>query len=71
MKLSLFADDTIDYVENPKEFTPKNFWMTSLVVQWLRIHLSTQGTWVWSLVQEDSTTYGELSPCAISEAHGP
>ena len=27
---------------------------TSLVVQWLRICLP-QGTWVWSLVQEDST----------------
>ena len=25
---------------------------TSLVVQWLRIHLSKQGTWVWSLVRE-------------------
>ena len=28
---------------------------TFLVVQWLRIHLSMQGTWVWSLVQEDPT----------------
>ena len=27
----------------------------SLVVQWLRIHLLTQGTWVSSLVQEDPT----------------
>ena len=25
---------------------------TSLVVQWLRIHLPMQGTWVWSLVEE-------------------
>ena len=28
---------------------------TSLVVQWLRLHLSVQGVWVWSLV-------GELRP---------
>ena len=28
---------------------------TSLVVQWLRIHLPMQGTWVSSLVQKDST----------------
>ena len=28
---------------------------TSLVVQWLRIRLLMQGTWVQSLVQEDST----------------
>ena len=27
----------------------------SLVVQWLRICLAMQGTWVWSLVQEDPT----------------
>ena len=31
---------------------------TSLVVQWLRIHLLMQGTWVQSLVQEDSTCLG-------------
>ena len=28
---------------------------TSLVVQWIRICLPVQGTWVWSLVQEDPT----------------
>ena len=28
---------------------------TSLVVQWLRICLPVQGTWVWSLVWEDPT----------------
>ena len=28
---------------------------TSLVVQWLRVHLLMQGTRVQSLVQEDST----------------
>ena len=31
---------------------------TSLVVQWLRVHLSMQGTCVLSLVQEDSTCRG-------------
>ena len=30
---------------------------TSLVVQWLRVHLSMQGTWVWSLVWEDCGNY--------------
>ena len=28
---------------------------TSLVIQWMRIHLPTQGSQVWPLVQEDST----------------
>ena len=32
--------------------------VTFLVVQWLRICLPVQGTWVWSLVQEDSTYTG-------------
>ena len=27
---------------------------TSLVVQWVRIHLTMQGTWIQYLVQEDS-----------------
>ena len=31
---------------------------TTLAVQWLRIHLPTQGTWVRSLVREDSTCLG-------------
>ena len=30
----------------------------SLVVQWLGICLPMQGTWVWSLVQEDPTCHG-------------
>ena len=32
--------------------------VTFLVVQWLRICLPMQGTWVCSLVQEDSTYMG-------------
>ena len=30
--------------------------------RWLRIHLSTQGTWVRSLVWEGSTCYGSTKP---------
>ena len=33
---------------------------TSLVVQWLRIHLLMQGTQVQSLVREDPTCYGAV-----------
>ena len=35
---------------------------TSLVVQWLIIHLPTQRTQVRSLVQEDSTCHGATKP---------
>ena len=35
---------------------------TSLVVQWLRIHLPMQGTWVGALVQEDPTCHGATKP---------
>ena len=35
---------------------------TSLVAQWLRIHLPMQGTQVWSLVQEDPTCRGATKP---------
>ena len=35
---------------------------TSLVVQWLRIHLPMQGTWVWSLVWEDPTCRRATKP---------
>ena len=41
-----------------KEFN-KKWWMgTSLVVQWLRVHLPTQGTRVRGLVREDPTCGG-------------
>ena len=29
-----------------------HWWGTSLVIQWLRIRLARQGTWVWSLLRE-------------------
>ena len=35
---------------------------TSLVVQWLRICLPMQGTWVWALVREDPTCHGATKP---------
>ena len=51
---------------------------TSLVAQWVRIHLPMLGTWVQSLVQADSTCLGPtkpmqlLSPCAVTtEARVP
>ena len=39
---------------------------TSLVVQWIRIHLPMQGTWVRFLVQEDSTSCGAAKPVYYS-----
>ena len=42
-------------------FSKNNFW-TSLVVQWFRIHLAMQGTWVQSLVQEDPVDLGATKP---------
>ena len=39
----------------------KNSW-TSLVVQWLKIHLSMQGTRVRVLVREDPTRRGAAKP---------
>ena len=48
---------------------------TSLVAQWLRIHLPTQGTRVQALIQEDSTCHGATKPmhhnywaCALESA---
>ena len=35
---------------------------TSLVAQWLRIHLPMQGMCVWALVQEDPTCHGATKP---------
>ena len=34
----------------------------SLVVQWLRIRLPMQGTWVRALVREDPTCHGATKP---------
>ena len=41
---------------------------TSLVVQWLRIHLPMQRMQVQSLVREDSTCRGAAEPATATEA---
>ena len=41
---------------------PKHRQGISLVVQWLRIHLVMQRTWVWSLVWEDPTCCRSTKP---------
>ena len=46
--------------------------LTSLVVQWLRIHLPMQRKWVQSLVCEDSHLLGQPSPyTTTTEASTP
>ena len=52
---------TTDLSPQKKPLT-KNYWGTSLAPQWIRIHLLMQGTWVWSLVQEDPTCLGATRP---------
>ena len=42
---------------------------TSLVVQWLRIRLSMQGTQVQSLIREDPTCHGATEPVPNYQAH--
>ena len=37
-------------------------WDTSLLMQWLRIRLPMQGTWVQALVWEDPTCRGATKP---------
>ena len=47
---------------------------TSLVVQWLRIRLPVQETWLWALVREDPTCCGAPEPQLLSlcsRAHEP
>ena len=45
-----------------ENLTLENLTGTSLVVQWLRICLPMQGTWVRSLVQEDPPCHGATKP---------
>ena len=40
----------------------KDQYRASLVVQWLRIHLPVQGTWVRALVWEDPICRGATKP---------
>ena len=44
----------------------KEFHGTSLVVQWLRIHLAMQGTLLQPLVREDHTCHGATTPCTTT-----
>ena len=60
VKQSLFSGDMTLYIENPNVSTKKLG--TSLVAQWLRIHLPMQGTWVRALVWEDPTCRGVIKP---------
>ena len=42
------------------------------MLQWLKVHLSMQATWVRSLVQKDSTGHGAAKPlCHNFRAHSP
>ena len=52
------------FLQIPQEIRKRRelLWRTSLVVQWLRIHLPMQGTRVQSLVQEDSTCQRAIKP---------
>ena len=45
-----------------EEWIKQMWYRTSVVVQWLRIHLPMQGTWVQALVQEDPTCRGATKP---------
>ena len=45
---------------------PKMSRRRSLVVQWLRIHLTMQGTEVQSLIQEDSTGHRATEPVSCN-----
>ena len=53
-----------DCVQRPSS---KNYYGVSLVVQWQRIHLPMQETWVPSLVQEDPTCPGVTNPASCSQ----
>ena len=52
------------FLQIPQEIRKRRefLWRTSLMVQWLRIHLLMQGTWVQSLVQEDSICQRAIKP---------
>ena len=64
-------------MKKEKILLKKCIW-ASLVIQWLRVCLATQGTLVWSLVQEDLTCHGAAKPvhhnywaCALQQEKAP
>ena len=63
----LYTNNKISEIESKKKKSclkshQKIKYWTSLVVQWLRICLTMQGTWVQALVQEDPTCHGATKP---------
>ena len=63
--LGLFSQDSNSHNLKP-------VFGTSLMAQWLRIHLPMQGTWVWASVREDLTCHRATKPvCHNYRAHMP
>ena len=54
-----------DWTTNVK----KAMLLTSLEVQWLRVCLPVQGTWIQSLVQEDPTCHRATKPTTTESLH--
>ena len=59
--LSAFPTQEHPHLLGHNALEKEDIW-TSLVVQWIRIHLPKQGTRGWSLIQEDSTHRGATKP---------
>ena len=75
LKNLLWKQRTLPIKFNLWQFKNKHGFQTSLVAQWLRIHLPMQGTWVRVLVWEDPTCHGATKPvrhnywaCALEPA---
>ena len=48
------------------DFLIKSQIRASLVAEWVRIHMPMKGTWVQSLIWEDSTSYRATKPVGHS-----
>ena len=60
---SLVREDTTCHMAKQKKKSKNiNNNRTSLVVQWLRSHVSVQATWIWTLVEGNSTCCGATKP---------
>ena len=60
--LSLFCKENAKKKKKKKSSLKIPCSPTSLVVQWVRICLPMQDTWVRSLIQEDPTCHGATEP---------
>ena len=49
-----------------RQSDPKRWLEMPLVVEWMGVHLSMQGTQVWSLAQKDPPATQQLSSCAAT-----